>query len=206
MRDYIDFKAVETQDNQSKKRVSDNTLRLRPHFIYNSLMSIYYLCDSDTKKAQQATLDFSTYLRQCLNELSAEGLVPFEDELKHAKAYLGVEGARVGDKLSYEFDTPVVNFRIPPLTLQPILEMSVLHGVDPENSQLRIDVHTVELPGEYQIIINDNGPRYEPSDEDNPLLTLDPIRHRLKKMADARLDIGPREVIGSSITIHIPKE
>lgn len=206
MRDYIDFKAVETQDNQSKKRVSDNTLRLRPHFIYNSLMSIYYLCDSDTKKAQQATLDFSTYLRQCLNELSAEGLVPFEDELKHAKAYLGVEGARVGDKLSYEFDTPVVNFRIPPLTLQPILKMSVLHGVDPENSQLHIDVHTVELPGEYQIIINDNGPRYEPSDEDSPLLTLDPIRHRLKKMADARLDIGPREVIGSSITIHIPKE
>ena len=41
MRDYIDFKAVETQDNQSKKRVSDNTLRLRPHFIYNSLMSMY---------------------------------------------------------------------------------------------------------------------------------------------------------------------
>jgi LytS/YehU family sensor histidine kinase len=168
-------------------------------------MSIYYLCDSDAKKAQQATLDFSSYLRQSFNELSAKGLVPFTDELEHAKAYLGVEMARVEDKLSCEFDTPVTNFRIPPLTLQPILEMAVLHGVDPENSPLHIEVNTVELPDEYQIIIKDDGPRYKPADEKNPLLALDPIRKRLKKMANASLDIEPREGMGTIVTIHIPK-
>ena len=205
MRDYIDFKAVETQEDPPKKRVSDNTLRLRPSFLYNSLMSIYYLCGSDTQKAQQATLDFSTYLRQSFNELSSEGLVSFSDELELAKAYLGVEKARVGEELSFEFDTPVMDFKVPPLILQPILEMSVLHGVDPENNPLHIMVRTAELPDEFQIIIKDNGPRYKPSDEDNPLLALDPIRARLKKMANASLDIGPREVMGTAITIHIPK-
>ena len=206
MRDYIDFKAVETKDNPSEKRISDNTLRLRPHFIYNSLMSIYYLCGTDTEKAQQATLDFSTYLRESINELSAEGLVPFDNELKHAQAYLGVEMARVEDKLFYEFDTPVTDFKVPPLTLQPILEMSVLHGVDPESSPLHIEVRTAELPNEFQIIISDDGPKYKPSDENDPLLALDSIRNRLKKMAGGSLDIGPREVMGTSVTIHIPKK
>ena len=206
MRDYIDLKKVEINEDASKQKLSDNTLRLRPHFIFNSLMSIYYLCEKNTKKAQQTTLDFLTYLRRSLSSLSADDLIPFADELEHARAYLGVEANRVEDKLFYEFDTPVINFKVPPLTLQPLLEMAVLHGVDPELSPLHIRLSSAELAGEYQIIIEDDGPKYEPSAENDPLLSLDNMRDRLKKMADSSLEINPRNGSGTSIVIHVPKQ
>ncbi len=205
MKYYIDLKRLISEDDSQEQQVGLNTLRMRPHFIYNSLMTIYYLCDSDPKKAQQATLDFSTYLRCGFDALIADELVPFTDELEHAKAYLGVEVARVGEALSFTIDTPATNFKLPALTLQPILEKTVLHGVDPESGPLHIKLHTAELPDEFQVIIEDDGPRYEPSHEDEPVLRLDNLRKRLKNMENSRLDIGPRNNVGTIVTIHIPK-
>ena len=205
MKYYIDLKRLISEDDDPEQKVGLNTLRMRPHFIYNSLMSIYYLCDSDPKKAQQAALDFSTYLRCGFDALIADELVPFTDELEHAKAYLGVEKARVGDALDFEIDAAVTNFKIPALTLQPILEKTVIHGVDPESGPLHIKLHTSELPDEFQICIEDNGPRYEPSHENEPVLRLDSLRRRLKNMENSKLDIGPRNGIGTIVTIHIPK-
>ena len=109
-------------------------LQMRPHFIYNTMTSIYYLCEQDPQKAQKVTLDFTTYLRKNFNAIAKQDMIPFDEELVHTQAYLAVEQVRFEDKLLIEFDTPHMEFCLPPLTLQPIVENAVKYGVDPENS------------------------------------------------------------------------
>ena len=69
------------QRELANQRASVMVLQMRPHFIYNTMMSIYYLCKQDADKAQQVTLDFTTYLRRNFTAIASENTVPFKDEL-----------------------------------------------------------------------------------------------------------------------------
>ena len=99
-------------------------LQMRPHFIFNTMMSIYSLCNQDARKARQVTLDFTTYLRKNFTAIASEKLIPFSEELEHTRAYLAVEQAQFDDMLVVDYDITVTEFCLPPLTLQPIVENS----------------------------------------------------------------------------------
>ena len=103
------------------ERSSVMVLQMRPHFIYNTLMSIYSLCRLDPRMARQVTMDFTNYLRRNFNAVASDSAVPFSTELEHTRAYLAVEQAQFDDMLIVEWDTPFTHFRLPPLTLQPIV-------------------------------------------------------------------------------------
>lgn len=90
---------VVQQREIAQQRASIMVLQMRPHFIYNAMMSIYYLCAKDSKKAQQVTLDFTTYLRKNFNAIASENTIPFSDELTHTRAYLAVEQVQFEDSL-----------------------------------------------------------------------------------------------------------
>lgn len=109
------------QQEIAHQQASIMVLQMRPHFIYNSMMGIYYLCDQDPKKAKQVTLDFTTYLRKNFAAIASEDTISFTEELEHTRAFLSVEQAQFDDSLFVEFDTPFTLFRLPPLTLQPIV-------------------------------------------------------------------------------------
>ena len=96
-------------------------LHMRPHFICNTMMGIYYLCDQDVQKAKQVTLDFTTYLRKNFAAIANENNIPFTEELEHTHAYLAVEQAQFENTLFVNFDTEYSDFRLPPLTLQTIV-------------------------------------------------------------------------------------
>ncbi|MER1994096.1 MAG: histidine kinase, partial [Eubacteriales bacterium] len=179
-------------------------LQMRPHFIYNTLMSIYYLCRQDTEKAQQVILDFSSYLRQNFTAIAKEDTIPFTEEVEHTRAYLAVEQARFQDRLLVEFDTPFTAFRIPPLTLQPIVENAVKHGLDPELEPLFISVFSRRQDGYAEIIVDDSGPGYKPSDDDEPHIALANISKRLKMMCRGELTISKADCGGTIVTIRIP--
>ena len=69
------------QSEIAMQKASINVLQMRPHFIYNTMMSIYYLCKQDSDKAQQVTLDFTSYLRKNFTAIASEDTIPFRDEL-----------------------------------------------------------------------------------------------------------------------------
>ena len=179
-------------------------LQMRPHFIYNTLMSIYYLCRQDADKAQQVILDFSRYLKKNFTAIVSEDTVPFSEELEHTQAYLAVEKVRFEDKLFVEFDTSVTVFRLPPLTLQPIVENAVKHGVSPGLDPLYLSVLTRETETGCEIIVEDTGPGFAPSDDKEPHIALANIRERLKTMCAGTLEIASREAGGTRVTILIP--
>ena len=188
----------------ANQRASVMVLQMRPHFIYNTLMSIYCLCDQDPQKARQVTMDFTNYLRRNFNAVASNSTIPFSAELEHTRAYLAVEQAQFEDMLLVEYDTPVTNFRLPPLTLQPLVENSVKHGMNPYSGPLHVSVRTRRTEAGIEVIVEDNGPGFDPDDESKPHTTLANIRQRMEMMCGGSLAIRPRDGGGTVATATIP--
>ena len=186
------------------QRSSVMVLQMRPHFIYNTMMGIYYLCDQDAAKAKQVTLDFTSYLRKNFTAIASEEMIPFNDELEHTRAYLAVEQAQFEDSLFVSFDTPHTMFRVPPLTLQPIVENAVKHGMNESCDPIHISVVTRQTDLSSEIIVNDDGPGFKPTDDDEPHIALNNIRQRLELMCGGTLEVAPRESGGTSVKVTIP--
>ena len=201
------FDQIEQYMRQQRKiahqRASIMVLQMRPHFIYNAMMSIYYLCTKDPQKAQQVTLDFTTYLRKNFTAIASENAVPFADELEHTRAYLAVEQVQFEDSLSVHYDISHEEFRLPPLTLQPIVENAVKHGMDPEYAPLHITIRTRQTDAGSEIIVEDNGPGFVPADNQEPHIALANIRERLQ-LQGGTLTIHPREEGGTIVKVTIP--
>jgi len=189
----------------AQQRASIMVLQMRPHFIYNTMMSIYYLCEQAPKKAQQVTMDFTTYLRKNFTAIASEAPVPFTDELEHTRAYLAVEQAQFENALSVHYDTPHTRFRVPPLTLQPIVENAVKHGMDPDAAPLCISIRTRATESGSEIVVEDNGPGLAPPDEGEPHIALTNIRARLEMMCGGKLTVTPRSEGGTTVTVTIPE-
>ena len=190
----------------ANQRASVMVLQMRPHFIYNTMTTIYYLCKQDADKAQQVTLDFTEYLRKNFTAIASDKTVPFADELKHTQAYLAVEQAQHEDDLFMEFDTPHTRFRVPPLTLQPLVENAVKHGLDPDGEPLHICVRTRQTNSGSEITVENDGPDFDPANDNEPHIALNNIRQRLEMMCGGKLEIAPRLGGGTVVTVTIPGE
>ena len=139
-----------------------------------------------------------------MGAIASDSAIPFSEELEHTRAYLAVEQARHSDMLIVDWDTTFTHFRLPPLTLQPIVENAVKHGMNPDSKPLHISIRTQHLDSGTEIIVEDNGPGFEPSDEDKPHTTLENIRQRLEMMCGGSMTIKPHEGIGTKVIVTIP--
>ena len=188
------------------QRANIMVLQMRPHFVYNTIMSIYYLCVQNPQKAQSVTLDFTVYLRKNFTAIVSKNPIPFSDELEHTRAYLAVEQVQFKDTLFVDYDTPHTQFRVPPLTLQPIVENAVKHGMDPESPPLRISIRTRNTDSGSEIIVEDNGPGFDPAidDKNEPHIALANIKQRLEMMCGGEMMIFPRKEGGTVVKVTIP--
>ncbi len=194
------------QKEIADQRSSIAVLQMRPHFIYNTMTSIYYLCEQDPVKAQQVTLDFTTYLRKNFNAIIGKEPIPFVEELEHTRAYLAVVQAQYEDNLLVEFDTPHTQFRVPPLTLQPLVENSVKYGLNIDSTEpLRVSIKTEKVDNGSVIIVSDTGPGISNKDNGEPHIALNNIRERLL-LINGALQILPNEKGGTIIKVYIPDQ
>ena len=213
----------ERQLRQQEKDLYELRLRalaqqIRPHFIYNTLSSIYVLCKNGSPRTLPVIEDFLSYLQANYTAISQEKPIPFPEELRHIRAYLGVEAVRYEGLLQVEYDTPHTAFRLPALTLQPIVENAVKHGISRERVQLRILIRTRKAGDCSQVIIEDNGPGFDPEAEAPPSPTgedrqdgerearigLVNVRGRLELICGGSLTIAPRPGGGTAVTVSIP--
>ena len=186
------------------ERTSVMVLQMRPHFIYNTLMSIYSLCRLDPQKARQITMDFTNYLRRNFKAVVSDRVIPFSTELEHTRAYLAVEQAQFDEMLVVDYDTPFIHFQVPPLTLQPIVENAVKHSMDPYSEPLHISIRTQHSDSGTEIIVEDNGRGFAPADDGEKHFALKNIRQRLEIMCSGSLAITPGKDGGTVVTVTIP--
>lgn len=164
------------------------------------------MCEEDTEKAQQLIMDFTNYLRRNFTAIANTDTVPFKEELEHTKMYLAVEKARFEDDVFVEFLITHKNFRLPPLTLQPIVENAVKHGVDPELEPLHISIFTREAENGSEIFVKDTGPGFDGKENGEPHIALENIRERLEYMCGGTLSISEAEDGGTIVKVFIPKK
>jgi len=175
-----------------KQKTAIMLSQIQPHFLYNSLSSIAALCTIDPEKAKETTLNFTKYLRANLSSLSNDRNIPFEEELNHTKAYLAIEEIRFADRLHFIFDIQVSNFMIPSLTLQPIVENAVKHGICKKSGGGTVTISTRMVDGHIEITVEDDGvgfDEFQELDERQNHIGIPNVKRRLKNQANGDFKI-----------------
>lgn len=198
-------RAQELEKQLKQSRISTMLSQIKPHFLYNVLNAISGLCVTDPTKADEAIMLFSTYLRANLNSIDNDALVRFERELEHVKSYVKLEQMRYGERLRVEYDIACTDFELPTLSLQPLVENAIRHGIaqKPEGGAVR--VATRRTPGGVLVTVADDGVGFDPEASDQPeSIGLRNIRQRLQYLCKARLTVQSAIGQGTTATILFP--
>ncbi|MGY4491759.1 sensor histidine kinase [Pseudomonas sp. TE3610] len=133
------------QQAELQARLEALQARIKPHFLFNTLNSIASLVAVDAVRAEQAVLDLSDLFRASLGKVGT--LVTWKEELALSKRYLRIEQYRLGERLQLDWriDTIPDDLPIPQLTLQPLLENALVHGVAP-----RIEGGVIRVEADYK--------------------------------------------------------
>lgn len=190
---------------------SNNALvlsQIQPHFLYNALTSIYRLCDVKPEAAKEAVSNFSKYLRGNLDSIKQTKMISFAEELKHLQAYLSLEKLRYDDELDIAYDIRATEFFIPPLTVQPLVENAVNHGISNLPGGGTVTISTEERTDCYEIRVSDNGIGFDPDAvlaDGRSHIGISNVRSRLNIMCHGTLEIKSAPGDGTVAIIQIPK-
>ena len=182
--------------------------QIQPHFIYNALSSISTLIPIDPEKAQKALDDFTAYLRMNLASLTQTKLVPFKDELKHIETYIALEKMRFKDRINIIYDIQVDDFDIPALSIQPIVENALKHGILKKIEGGTLKFSTMQNDEEYTVIVEDDGVGFNMNDVDftnNTHFGINNIKQRLTTMCKADMEINSEPNKGTKVIIKFYK-
>lgn len=199
---------------QKERKINEMQIRLvisqiQPHFLYNALNSIYYLCEKDPLTAQEAINNFSNYLRGNMDALRSTTPVGFDVELNHVKNYLALEKMRFEDELEVVLDIETTEFEIPSLCLQPLVENAVKHGVGKKLDGGTVTIRTREMEDSFEIIVEDDGVGFDMSEkkeDGRSHVGIENVNNRLKEMVGGDLKIKSTPGVGTFALIHIPKK
>ncbi len=189
--------------------------QIRPHFVYNTLSSIAILCDIDPQTAKEAAITFAKYLRANMDALKQKEPVPFAIELEHLKNYLYIEKLRFADALNVEYDIRTTDFELPILSIQPLVENAVKHGVGMKKYGGTVKISTMETDSAYEVVVSDDGVGFDMEEallkqatksDGKSHVGMENTKKRLKEMCGADIEIESRVGEGTTARVIIPKD
>ena len=191
----------------TESRVSTMMSQIRPHFIYNTLGSIEQLCELDPPKAGELVHNFAKYLRGNFGELDNPKPILMSQEMEHVHHYINIENVRFPD-MTFSFEMNSNDFHIPALTIQPIVENAIKHGLMKLSKGGTIKVVSYETDESYCVTVEDDGIGFDTSVllDERKHVGIRNIRGRLKAMVDGTLEIESTIGVGTKVLITIPKE
>ena len=190
-----------------ESRISIMLSQIQPHFIYNTLGTIERMCLKDPEKAFDLVRNFSLYLRGNFSELESVIPIRFEEELKHIEYYVNIEKVRFPD-MNIEYDVEVTDFVLPALSVQPLVENAIKHGLMRLETGGTVLIRTYETPTHFCVEVKDDGVGFDTSIpvEGKKHVGLRNIRGRLSAMVNGELIIESKVGTGTKAVIMIPKE
>ena len=206
--DELENEALRYENEQTQLRISAMISQMQPHFLYNSLAVIEALCEEDPKLAAEATNAFSTYLRENMNFADKASPIAFSEELNHIKTYVWLEKLRFPNKLHIEYDIRCTAFYVPALSVQPMVENAIKHGICKSKSGGTVILSAFETEQFYTVIVRDDGIGFDVQkamDDSAQHLGIKNTRYRVQKMMSGTLDIKSAPDEGTTVTITIPK-
>jgi sensor histidine kinase YesM len=164
----------------AEARLSSLESRIHPHFLFNTLNSISSLIAVNPAQAEQIVGRLATLLRVSL-DTSSRPLIPLREELAMVESYIDIETVRFGDKLRGTVEVPAElrDAKVPPMSVQSLVENAVKHGITPQNGGGECRVIASAKNGSLYIEVRDTGPGFD--------LAAIPAGHGLDSLVE-RLD------------------
>jgi LytS/YehU family sensor histidine kinase len=210
----IKAKELEAEQHALKLELQESKIsimlsQMQPHFIFNTLNTIYHLCEIDPDVARSTISSFSEYLRNNIDTLGQSEMIAFEKELSFVKTYLDIEKVRFDDELEINFDIEVTDFKLPVLAIQPIVENAVKHGTSKKKGTAQLYISTREYDTHYEICIRDTGVGFNTESYNNDghkHVGISSVRQRLKNLCGGTLNVQSELGVGTTAVVIIPKE
>ena len=207
--DELEKDVVMKEKEQTHLRISAMISQMQPHFLYNSLAIIAALCEEDPKLAARATNAFSDYLRENMDFADKSNPISFSEELKHIETYVWLEMLRFPNRLNMEYDIKCTSFPIPALSVQPMVENAIKHGICKNKSGGTVRLCSFETDQFYCVKVSDDGTGFDvqkKTDDNRQHLGIKNTRYRIREMLGGSLDIKSLPGEGTTVTIKIPKD
>jgi len=193
----------------TKNKISIMLSQIQPHFLYNALSAIAQLCEEDPAKAKKTTIDFSAYLRSNMDSLNEKGLISIEKELNHVKNYLNLEKAIYGNALNIIYNIEAGGFLLPSLSIQPLVENAVKHGIGKKESGGTVTITVSAAESAYLVTVHDDGTWRETGKtgkDERKSMGIENVKRRLNLQCGGILEITTDAENGTSAVVTIPRE
>lgn len=216
----LDVQMKEGQQRQESLRRTELALlqaQINPHFLYNTLDTIIWLIEAEkTEEAVEMVSNLSSFFRHSLSK--GEDVITLEEEERHVRSYLQIQHARYKDIMEYtvDIDPALHGIQIPKLTLQPLVENALYHGIKLKRAVGLIQICGWKEAGHVILQVSDNGvgmtqdrlEHLRSSMEQNERIGfgLSAVNQRLQLQfgKDYGLSVTSREGIGTTVTARIP--
>lgn len=204
---YLQHQHRQQEQAQLEARVAALQARIQPHFLFNSMNTIASLISSNPRQAEEVVLDLSELFRASLNN-ARDRLIPLKDELRLCERYLVIESTRLGERLRVEWSLApeADDIPVPPLTLQPLLENAVYHGIQPRTEGGTISIETELTRDRLYLLIRNPLPEDTERASRGHRMALDNIAARLNAV------YGPQAALKTSqdgerftVTLRLPR-
>ena len=197
---------AENERQLAESRISTMISQIRPHFIYNTLGSIEQLCELQPETAAKLVHSFSHYLRGNFSELNNPAPIRLSQEIEHIRYYVSIEQIRFPD-IEIKFDLRTDDFLLPALSVQPLIENAIKHGLMKLPSGGVVTVSSYEMDTHYCVSVEDNGAGFDTSIllDERKHIGLRNIRCRVETMCDGTLMVESTPGVGTKVVISIPK-
>lgn len=201
-------KMIAQAEELNETRVAIMFSQIQPHFLYNALTTIKYLCSVQDPRAEDTVAKFAKYLRGNMDSLSLRSPIPFERELDHLENYLAIERLRF-PKVQVEYHIEARDFELPALTIQPLVENAIRYGVTrTETGGGTVIVSSWEMQDAWYVSVQDDGVGFDqnrPRSDDRSHIGVDNTRQRIEAMCGGELTIRSVLGRGTIILIRLPK-
>ena len=179
------------------------TAQIQPHFINHSMLAVQELCYQNPEQAAKMIGHFSAYLQNRIETLNYSELVSFEYEIRAVQEYLALEYADPSRKFKIEYQLQETGFLVPALSVQPLVENAVRHGINRRSSDSWIKVSSWKDDDYFYIAVEDN--RTAQKQLSGTGIGIENVRTRIAFMCGGTLTVSQTES-GTNAVIHIPKD
>lgn len=192
----------------AEMKIQMMTSQIRPHFVFNTLNAISALCLEDPIKADEAIVKFSKYLRANIAVLEGAKLIRFEKEVEFIENYVSIEQMRFPERIAVKFDIKFKNFWVSMLSIQPIVENAIKHGIAKKKEGGTVVVKSIREENNAVVTIIDDGVGFDINkiSVGQESVGMRNIRERLQISSKARVKVESTPGKGTCVTIYIPLE
>ena len=202
---HLQFVREHENDLMAAQRIQIMMTQIQPHFLFNALNTIRALYAKDPPLADRTLEDFSAYLRQNLESLSQTDMVPIAKELEHTRLYAEIEALRFPN-VRVEYQIEDEHFDIPALTIQPLVENAIRHGVRSRKDGL-VTVSSAREGSAHRITVQDNGVGFDTDiihTIDGSHIGIRNVKERVEQMCGGTMILHSEIGKGTSVTLLIP--